>query len=284
MKKIYIAAVLMAAALVLAVSCKKAEAPDDDRLVVAVSIVPEKAFVDAVAGDLVQVVTVIPPGSSPETYEMTPMQRIQLEKASLYFAIGVPAESSGILKSLAANTEVVHLDDAVDAVVPPLYLGEAKDPHRWLSPSRAAIMVQEIAARLSALDSDNARVYADNANAYCARIMEAKERISSILAGRKGEGFIVFHPAFAYFADEFGLVMHALEEEGKEASPEHLARMVDLARNQGSKAIFYQAEVDSRQSKAFAEEIGGRSVMLEPLAYDYIGNLEKMADVFREVL
>ena len=78
--------------------------------------------------------------------------------------------------------------------------------------------------------------------------------------------------------------MIALEEEGKEATPQTFKEIVDLAKENDIKVIFYQAEVDSRQSEAFAEEIGGRTEQIAPLAPDYIENLEKMADTFAKVL
>ena len=96
--------------------------------------------------------------------------------------------------------------------------------------------------------------------------------------------FIVYHPAFGYLAEDYDLTMYSLEEEGKEATPRHLADMIDLAKSENIKAIFYQEEIDSSQSKAFAEEIGGRTIQLSPLAADYIENLKAMAQLMAEVM
>lgn len=74
------------------------------------------------------------------------------------------------------------------------------------------------------------------------------------------------------------MTMYALEEDGKEATPQKLAEMVDLAKADGIKTIFSQAEIDSKQPDAFAEEVGGTKVMLAPLSEDYISNLKTMAD------
>ena len=90
--------------------------------------------------------------------------------------------------------------------------------------------------------------------------------------------FLVYHPAFGYLAAEYGLTMYALESEGSEATAPEMAAMVDLARERNIRVIFYQAETDSRQAEAFATEIGGRAVMLSPLAEDYVENLEIMAE------
>lgn len=269
-------------ACVLAFSgCSKAD--DDPRPVVAVSIVPEQSFVDAVAGSLVRTVTLIPPGASPETFEMSVVQRADLDKANLYFSIGVQAEDR-IMRSLSGSTRVVKLADACDASYPSLDLGGRRDPHVWLSPSRGIAMVEAIRDELSALDPENKAAYENNATSYIEQIAQVREQIASELEGVKCRAFIVFHPAFGYFADEFGLEMIALEEDGKEATASHMAEVIDLAREKGSRVIFYQAEADSRQSEAFAEELGIKAVKLEPLAYDYVGNLKAMADAFKEAL
>ncbi|MPN61082.1 hypothetical protein SDC9_208816 [bioreactor metagenome] len=78
--------------------------------------------------------------------------------------------------------------------------------------------------------------------------------------------------------------MYALEEEGKEATIEHLQDMIDLAKEENIKVVFYQEEIDSSQSESFAEEIGGKTTQLAPLAADYIGNLKKMAQIMGEAM
>jgi zinc transport system substrate-binding protein len=100
----------------------------------------------------------------------------------------------------------------------------------------------------------------------------------------KNKQFVVYHPAFGYFADDYGLTMVALEEEGKEATPQHLQDVIDFAKSENIKVIFYQAEIDSSQSAAFAEELGGKTMELSPLSGDYIENLKAMAGLMAEVM
>jgi zinc transport system substrate-binding protein len=89
--------------------------------------------------------------------------------------------------------------------------------------------------------------------------------------------FITYHPSFGYFAEEYGLTMYSLEEEGKEATVTHLQEIIDIAKEKNIHTVFYQAEVDSKQSEAFAAEIDGNAVELAPLAADYLDNMEEMA-------
>ena len=267
-------------------ACTRTEAEDekDTKLIVAVSIVPEKTFVEAVCGDLVEVVTLIPPGNSPENYEPTPMQMEKFNKASVYFSIGVPTEEANILPN-AGDLKVISLEGKVADVYEDrtFELGE-RDPHIWLSPKRVKVMVAAIANEMGTIDAANKEIYDKNAEAYMVQIDELDQEIKDALVGVQSKKFIVYHPAFGYIADDYGLEMFSLEEEGKEATPKHLQDMIDLAKKEKIKVIFYQDEIDSSQSEAFAEEIGGKTIQLSPLASDYINNLKNMADIIAEAM
>ncbi|UWG97617.1 MAG: zinc ABC transporter substrate-binding protein [Candidatus Dehalobacter alkaniphilus] len=252
--------------------------------IIAVTIVPEQTFVEAVCGDLAEVVTLVPPGNSPENYEPTPQEREKFSKASLYFSIGVPTEEANILPNVG-DIKVVSLQKVVASVYPErMFASGERDPHIWLSPKRAKVMVETIAREMGELDAANKETYAKNAAAYIAQLDELDKEISSALKGVQSKKFIVYHPAFGYLADDYELTMYALEQEGKEATPRHLQEMIELAKKENIKAIFYQEEIDSSQSEAFAEEIGGKTIQLAPLAADYIGNLKKMAETMAEVM
>ena len=277
---------LLAVSLSLFIACGKSLRPvQSDKSIIAVTIVPEETFVKAVCGDLADVVTLVPPGSSPENYEPTPDIMQRLEQSSLYFSIGVQVESAYILSSIKDTVKVVALADEVAAVYPDRTFCEGeRDPHIWLSPKRVKVMVTAIARELAALDPDNAAVYQQNANAYLAQLDELDTQLKTTFEKAPVKKFVVFHPAFGYLADDYGLTMYALEEEGKEATAQHMQEVIDLAKSENIKAIFYQSEIDSRQSAAFAEEIGGKTIALEPLSADYINNLKAMANLIAEVM
>lgn len=155
-----------------------------------------------------------------------------------------------------------------------------RDPHIWLSPKRVIVMINIIKKELSLLNPDNKDIYEANAEKYIKELQALDSEIKNSLSGLKNKTFIVYHPAFGYFADDYGLHMVSLEKEGKEATVRDLQTAIDLAKSNGVKVIFYQAEIDSKQSKTFADEIGGKAVMLEPLSPDYINNLKKMTQAF----
>jgi zinc transport system substrate-binding protein len=277
------AVLLLLIIMILAVTgCNEEEVSENgDRRIIAVSIVPQKTFVEAVCGELADVVVIIPPGRSPENYEPKPIEIERFSKAEIYFTIGVPAEKANILDSALEHKEmkIVYPHEEISKVFDDLEFGPGeRDPHIWLSPKRMIMMVEIIAREMSALDPANKDSYERNADGYIDKLKELDEDIKDIVKNLKSRNFIVFHPAFGYLASDYGLTMHSLEEEGKESTPGRLMELIDYAKEEQIKVIFYQAEISGNQAKAFAEEINGEMILLDPLSPDYIENLRKMAE------
>lgn len=262
----------------LMTGCSKTETTEASyiKTTVAVTVLPQKAFVEAVCGDLVDVIAMVPPGNSPGNYEPTPLEMERFSKSAIYFTIGVPTEKANILPK-AESMKLVDLQTKVSEKYPDReFSAGSRDPHIWLSPKRAKVMVETIAQEMSSLDEKNAEIYKENAEDYLKELDQLDSEIKAMVEGLNNKKFIVFHPAYGYLADDYGLTMYALEQSGKEATPQHLAEMIDLAKAENIKVIFSQAEIDSKQPQAFAEEIGGTKEMIDPLSVDYISNLQTM--------
>lgn len=299
MKKIFIILSLIVSIGFL-YSCTDTES---DGIKVAVSIVPQAAFVEEVGGDLVDVVTVIPIGFSPENYEPSARQIVDVNNAEIYFSLGVPAESANIIPELN-DLNIVHLEDRVADVYDDRYFGDeeahdeeeeeahddhdhshfGRDPHIWLSIKRVKVMVEVIEEELSKIDPDNADVYQANANIYIAELDALETEIEGMFEDKTMRTFIVYHPSYGYFADDYGLEMMALEEDGKEPSFAHLQELITFARDNNIDRIFHQAEIDSEQVETFKNDINGISVELNPLSYDYIDAMREMAQEISEGL
>ena len=263
---------------------KETVASKDGKIIIAVTVLPQKALVEAVCGDLGEVVAMVPPGNSPGNYEPTPMAMEKFSKASIFFTIGVPTETANILPK-ATDMKVVKLQEKVAAKYPDREFAPGKrDPHIWLSPKRAKTMVEVIAQEMSSLDEKNKNTYQKNAQTYIEELDKLDKDIKTTFEGVKNKKFIVFHPAYGYLADDYGLQMVELEQDGKEATPQHLQEVIDLAKKENLKVIFSQAEIDSKQPEAFAEEIGGKKVQLDPLSENYIPNLKNMTKSIVEAM
>lgn len=252
--------------------------------IIAVSIPPQATFVQKVCGEKFDIVTVIPPGAEAETYEPSPRELAKFQKATIYFSIGISSEENNILPLISKNTKIIPLHEKTKTIYSDIKIGSSRDPHIWLSPKRVIVMIKAIAEAISDIDPDNKEFYYQNAENYCDELSRLDAEIKNILKDKENRKFIVFHPAFGYLAEDYSLSMYALEEHGKESNAQNLAKMADLAKKEKIKVIFYQAETSGRQAKAFAEEIGGKAVYLEPLSADYINNLKKMAKTLAEAM
>ena len=277
----YVSFMLFILSISLLVGCNnKSEGQVSSKQTIAVSIPPQVEFINAVAKDEYEIITMVPPGNSAENYEPSPMQMEQFSNATIYFSIGVLTEENNIIPSLNENTKIVNLHEKIE--YEDLYQGDSRDPHIWLSPKRVKNMIEIIKDELTLINPQNEKVYQENADKYISEIDVVDSEIKTILNDVQTKKFIVFHPAFGYIADEYGLEMFALEEHGKEATAVNLQEMIDFAKLEEIKTIFYQSEIDSSQAEAFAEEIGGKTVKLEPLAQDYLENLRVMAKTMSE--
>jgi zinc transport system substrate-binding protein len=274
------------------------------RLEVFVSILPQAYFVERVGGENVVVHVMVQTGQDPHTFEPMPRQLVELGHAKLYFKIGLPFEArlvekiqegyhqltivdmaKGIKKRLMVEEEHEHAaagskggaasqegsgkEGAAPRVEP--------DPHVWLSPPLISIMAKNIAEALVQADPAHADQYRKNLAAFQKDIDATHARIQKVLAPYKGESFYVYHPAFGYFADAYGLKQQAVEVEGKSPTPKQMAELIAKARADGVRIVFVQPQFDSKSAQAIATAIDGAVVPMDDLAKNVLENLEKMA-------
>ena len=146
------------------------------------------------------------------------------------------------------------------------------------------VMVKAIRDELITVDPNNQSIYEENASKYIQQLQNLDQEIKTNLENLENKTFIIMHPSMGYFAEDYGLTMVAIEEDGKEATANRLQGIIDLAREEDIKVIFYQAEFDNQQAETLVLEIDGETLAFEPLAPDYITNMTKINETFERVL
>jgi zinc transport system substrate-binding protein len=257
-------------------------------LPVFVSILPQKYFVERVGGRQVAVSVMVGPGQSPATYEPTPRQMTALSQARLYFSIGVAFEDVWMKRIQAANPalHVVSMQRGV-ALLPltgPSGEPTGTDPHIWTSPQRVKIMAATIRDALTEADPVHRGDYESNYRAFSAELDALDRDIRAFLVLAKGKAFLVFHPSWGYFANDYGLRQIPIEAEGKEPGAKALARVIDLGKREGVKVIFVQTQFSRRTAETVAAAIGAQAVAVDPLAENYPQNLLRVAHEFADAL
>lgn len=260
-------------------------APEDsiEPLNVTVSILPQKYFVERIGGDLVNVSVMVQPGESPATYEPKPEQMTALANSVAYISIGVPFEKAWLEKFQAANSSMKMVDttQGIDRKETP---DGGFDPHIWLSPSLVKIQSETIYSALAVLDPDNEGVYKANLDAFISDIEELDANIRTTLEKTESKKFIVFHPAWGYFAQDYGLEMIPVEVGGQEPSAQELAALIEQAKAENIKVVFAQPEFSQEDAETIAQEISGEVILIGPLNPDWLNNLNKVAETFANVL
>jgi zinc transport system substrate-binding protein len=275
-----------------------------------VSIVPQQYFVQQIGKDKVDVSVMVQPGASPATYEPKPLQMAKLSDARLYFSIGVPFETFWLDKIASANPDmtIVHTDKGIEKVPMAVHHHEDEhqaghheddnalaeedqdhghaglDPHIWLSPKLVKIQAGHILGALTAADPENKEFYTANYNGFINKLDALDQDLARMLKDKAGMQFMVFHPSWGYFARDYNLKMIPIEIEGKNPKPAKLKALIAHARNEGIKVIFVQPQFSTKSAQLVAREINGQVIPANPLALDWLDNMKKMAEQFKEVL
>jgi zinc transport system substrate-binding protein len=284
------ALLLLLALLGVARAAEPAAAP----IKVFVSIQPQKYFVERVGGQHVTASVMVGPGQSPVTYEPTPSQLSRLAGARIYFRIGVEFEKVWMTRIAAANPgmRVIDMRSGIaprpverpaGTTAPTVHQGLA-DPHVWTSPPLVRVMAANIRDALSKLDPAHRAVFGANYEVFAADLDRLDHDIRVLLKNVSTRNFMVFHPAWGYFADTYGLTQIPIEVGGKEPGARTLAQVIDIGRKERVKVIFVQAQFSRRTAETVAQAIGARVVVVDPLAEDYINNLRRVAREFAEAM
>ncbi len=265
-----------------------------DKVAVFVSIVPQKFFVEQIGKDLVDVRVMVEPGASPATYEPKPAQMAAISKMRIYFSIGVPFEKSWLKKIASINPgmKIVHTEHGIQKMpMETHHHNDEKDhdqgvldPHIWLSPPLVMVQSRNILTALQEADPAHHSEYEANYKAFIAMLVDLDGDLRDILAGKRGLRFLVFHPAWGYFAHAYGLQQVPIEVEGKEPKPSQLKNLISYAREQKIKVVFVQPQFSSRSAEQVAKEIGGQVAFVDPLALNWPGNLREVATKFEASL
>ena len=260
-------------------SCSNTE--KNDKPTITVTIEPLRYFTEVIAGDKFKVVSMVPAGSSPETYDPTPQQMVNLSKSVAYLRIGyIGFEQSWTAKlqenlpklpfyDTSAGVNLIHqqCSHSHDNNAPENHV-HGVEPHIWNSTENAKIIANNICNALQELDSKNSEYYNSRLDSLTKIIEQTDEKIKEIITDAD-KTFLIYHPALTYFARDYGLEQISIEEGGKEPSPAHLQSLIKLCKEKNAKIIFVQQEFDIRNAESIAKELGVEVVPINPLNYNW---------------
>jgi zinc transport system substrate-binding protein len=301
MKVNFVILLVVLMSMLVACSSTPETTGEDAAPIVFVSIVPQQYFVNRIAGDLVDARVMVEPGADPHTYEPKPSQMAALSDALAYFAIGIEFEEAWLARFTDANPDMVIIDTTEGIEKTPMLFEHSHedeeehlddvdhdedelDPHVWVSPALVKIQAQHMFDSLVAMLPEHEAVFTENLNTFIGEIDALEADIEQALAGVTSRKFIVFHPSWGYFAAQFDLDMIPIEVGGTEPSAAELSMIIDEAREEDIHVIFAQPEFSTKNAETIAREINGEVILISPLAYNWLENLQQVAQTMAEVL
>ena len=264
--------------------------------IVTVTIEPQRYFAEKIAGDKFKINCVVPAGQSPETYDPTPQQMIQVGKSMAYLRIGPIGFEQAWMDKIRENNPKLEVFDTSEGMKlltdteddshahdhaghdHDAHAGEdghhhhlpgGVDPHIWSSVTGAKVVAWNTLNAFIALDPDNTEYFWKNYNELVDEIDKTETEIKQLLDPLTDRTFIIYHPALTYFANEFNLTQLCIEMDGKEPSPALLKMLVETARANNARVVFIQQEFDQKNAELIAKETGCKLTVINPLAYDW---------------
>ena len=254
-------------------SCSSPKSSSDARIIT-VSIEPLRYFTQQIVGDSYEVVTMVPKGSSPETYEPTARQMTKLSESIFYIKVGNLGFERTWMPRLEANAPHTTIVDASQGIGN----NEDDDPHTWMSTNNALVIARNIYHAVKHINAKDSTVYKRRLDSLCNVIKATDEYAMSLTSQAHCKAFVIYHPALTYFASDYGLEQIAVEEHGREPTAADLQRIISTARSKGVKTMFIQKEFANRNVDVIANAIGATKVEINPLGYDWEKEMKHIAD------
>ena len=252
-------------------SCSSAK--NDNANKITVSIEPLRYLTEQIVGDRFEVVTMVPNGSSPETYEPTARQMADLSESILYIKVGELGFERTWMPRLTSNAPHITVVNSSEGITS--HIGD--DPHSWMSARNAIIMAHNIYEAVKRIDVKDSVFFRQRLDSLCNVIHATDKYIRQTTAQAQCKSFIIYHPALTYFASDYGLEQLALEEHGREPSAAELEQIISTARAKGVKTMFVQREFANRNVDIITNTIGARKVEINPLGYDWNKEMRRIA-------
>ncbi|MBE6430274.1 MULTISPECIES: metal ABC transporter solute-binding protein, Zn/Mn family [Campylobacter] len=266
--------------------------------VVTTSILPTAFFVERIGGNDIEINSIVRANADPHSFEPKVSDMKKLELSNIFFAVGIEYEDVWLDKFSKAypNLKIIktqgenikynkishhnhdHHHDHHD------HSHDEFDTHIWLDPIMVKDQAKIIAQALSQKYPQNAKIYSQNLDKFLQDIDKLDAYIKDSLKDIKNRKFMVFHPSWGYFAKRYHLTQIAIESGGKEPKPAALAGLIKKANQEDIKVIFVSPGFSQKSAQLIAEQTGAKLIEIDHLSKDWLNNMYKIAQIFKNSL
>lgn len=276
---------IVAALFIMALLCSCHKETSDTRPTLAVSMEPQRALLEEIAGPRYRVVTVLERGINPETFDPSPRVIADASAAERYFTLGVfPFEIS--VEEAISTAKTVSLNRGIERIYGThRHEGEldthyddenAADPHIWSSVRNARVFARRMANEMITIDPDSAEAYMTRYLRLDQRLQALDSTFTAELPA--GTAFAVWHPSLSYFARDYGLRQIAIGHEGKDMSARQLRDAIETARRNGTSVFVIETGRDTGRIASVNSSIGADTVNVNLISYDWEEQLRHVVD------
>lgn len=254
-----------------------------DKKTIFVTITPMQSIIEEITAGDFDIEVIVPKGASPETFEPTPKQVTSFSDAEFIFSTGLIDFEQSLIERIGDDAEVVNLSNGIELIAGSCSHGNHKhkhgvDPHIWTSPRALRTMVTNAHKAIMAHYPDSVK-YTEATG----RLLERIDALDTYCATRiKAEGveaMMIYHPAYTYYARDYGIEQIAIEHDGKEPSLRQTTALIEKAKEHGVKAILRQPQYSEDKVRAIANDAGAEIITTDPLAEDILGEIERVTEI-----
>ena len=255
-----------------------------------VSILPLKGIVEAIVGEHYPIRVLVPPGSSPETFEPTARQLVELNRARLVLGIGLLDFEQNLLEKLGEKRPIELLSQGIEVVAGSCSCahghhahphGHGIDPHIWTSPRELQTIARNAYEAILKIYPDSTH-YTTRYEALKTRIEALDRDVAAELERSGTREFLIYHPALTYYARAYGIEQRAIEHEGKEPSAKRIAELIDEGRRTGCRNILYQSQFPASSVEIIARDLGGEAIPFDPLSEDILTEIARITPLITQ--
>lgn len=256
---------------------------DSDKKTIFVTITPMQSIIEEITAGDFDIEVIVPKGASPETFEPTPKQVTSFSDAELIFSTGLIDFEKSLVERIGGDAEVVNLSNGIELIAGSCSHGNHQhkhgvDPHIWTSPRALRTMVTNAHKAIMAHYPDSVK-YTEATGRLLERINKLDNYCATRIKAEGVEAMMIYHPAYTYYARDYGIEQIAIEHDGKEPSLRQTTALIEKAKEHGVKAILRQPQYSEDKVRAIANDAGAEIITTDPLAEDILGEIERVTEI-----
>ena len=256
---------------------------EDNRKTIFVTITPMQSLIEEITMGDFDVEVIVPKGASPETFEPTPKQVTSFSNAEFIFSTGLIDFEQSLVKRIDGKAELVNLSKDIELIAGSCSCGNHHhkhgiDPHIWTSPRALRTMVTNAHDAIIAHYPDSVK-YTEATERLLERIAELDNYCATRIEAAGVEAIMIYHPAYTYFARDYGIEQIAIENDGKEPSLRQTTALIERAKEHNIKSILRQPQYSEDKVRAIATDVGAEVITTDPLSEDILGEIKRVTEI-----